>query len=189
MKGLLPFIFMASKKNRVRSGFLRIIPFKLKAGIAVAFTVLALAGGDRFLSGRVIEVADGDSLTVYSSPGQKIRVRLYGVDSPESGQAGGEEAGAFCRSLALYRQVKVKVLSGDQYGRSVAVLTLPDGRVLNEEMVRHGHAWVYTRYCKESDCRGWKRLENEARSKKQGLWKRPNPQPPWQWRKKHGRRR
>lgn len=164
----------------------RAAPFKVKAGLALALAFFALAGGDRLLSGRVIEVTDGDSLTLYSALGQSERVRLYGIDSPEAGQAGGREAARFCRALALRKQVEMRTLYEDQYGRKTAVLTLPDGAILNEEMVRAGHAWVYPQFCKEARCRDWKRLEKEAREKKLGLWDEPDPVPPWKWRK--GRR-
>lgn len=57
-----------------------------------------------------------------------------------------------------------------------------DGKLLNEELVRAGYAWVYKRYCKKSICSEWLDLESQARSSAIGLWADPNPQAPWKWR-------
>ena len=56
--------------------------------------------------------------------------------------------------------------------------------MVNQEIIRAGYAWVYSRYCKKPICLEWKRLEGEAEVAKQGLWKDENPVPPWEWRRK-----
>ncbi len=139
-------------------------------------------GGNHLLKGRVISVPDGDTLVLYLSAGGTERVRLYGVDSPELSQAGGEESSAFLRSLALYKKVDMDVRYKDPYGRSVAVVRLDDGRVLNEELLRHGQTWLYTRYCDAPQCTAWKKLEREAKQARLGLWQDAAPTPPWKWR-------
>ncbi len=68
----------------------------------------------------------------------------------------------------------------DRFGRTVGEVTLPDGRVLNHELVRAGLAWWYRRYAPEDDT--LKQLEAEARQAKRGLWADPNPVSPWEWR-------
>jgi len=150
--------------------------------------MLALGlGGGHFLRGRVISVADGDSLTVLTQQGERQRIRLYGIDAPESGQAGGEAATAFARSKALFTEVELNVMDTDRFGRAVAMVTLPDGSILNEELVRHGHAWVYDTYCRQPICIKWRALEKEARVNKKGLWADKNPTPPWTWRRSNRR--
>lgn len=73
----------------------------------------------------------------------------------------------------------------DKYGRTVADVILPDGRVLNRELVSAGLAWWYRRYSQDKSLR---QLEEQARSAKRGLWADPNPIPPWCYRKlKKGR--
>jgi len=154
--------------------------------LVVFFVLLAFGvGGGLFLRGRVISVADGDTLTVFTQEGARRRIRLYGVDCPESLQAGGAEATSFTRSEALFADAEIKVMDTDKYGRSVALVILPDGRTLNEELIRNGHAWVYANYCRIPQCAKWRVLEREARINKRGLWASPNPLPPWAWRKKH----
>jgi micrococcal nuclease len=68
----------------------------------------------------------------------------------------------------------------DRYGRSVADVTLPDGRSLNREMVRGGIAWWYRKYAANDQVLA--RLEAEARQAKRGLWSQADPKPPWEWR-------
>ena len=158
------------RKNRLWS---------LIVGLLVLLSLFA------FAQGKVIKVTDGDSLTVLTSEGKFTTVRLYGVDCPEFRQEGGPEAADFASDLAFLKEVRLTVLNVDQYGRSVALVHLPDGRTLNQELVEAGHAWVYTNYCKESFCGAWKALEQKAKAQKKGLWSRSNPQAPWNWRKEN----
>ncbi len=138
-----------------------------------------------FAQGKVIKVTDGDSLTVLGTDGKFETIRLYGIDSPEYHQEGGIAAYEFTKELAFLQEVKITQIDKDQHGRSVALVHLKDGRSLNEELLRAGQAWHYGAYCKQAFCPGWKLLEIEAKSKKKGLWGKPNPLPPWKWRKHH----
>ena len=152
----------------------------------ILFLIFGAVGGV-FLPGKVISVADGDTLTFLGSGGEVRKIRLYGVDSPELHQPGGKEAAEFTKSLVLLSKVNIQTMDTDQYGRSVAVVTLDDGRVLNEELLKNGHAWVYTSYCKTARCAYWQTLEAKARSERAGLWSGKKPVPPWQWRRRHSR--
>jgi endonuclease YncB( thermonuclease family) len=128
----------------------------------------------------VESVSDGDTITVRGG-GDRTRVRVYGIDCPEAGQAYGGEAGEFTRTLTLGKRVILERKSKDQYGRTVATVTLPDGRDLAHELVRHGLAWWYERYAPDDEA--LKTLEAEARAKKLGLWSQARPTPPWDYRK------
>ncbi len=68
----------------------------------------------------------------------------------------------------------------DRYGRTIADVILPDGRVLNRELVRAGFAWWYRRYAPEDET--LEQLECEARGARRGLWADAEPVPPWEWR-------
>lgn len=155
----------------------------------IAFIILLLLGGagGMFLPGRVISVADGDTITFLTSSGERRKIRLYGVDCPELQQAGGKAATEFTSSLVLFSNVKVQTMDTDRYNRTVAIVTLEDGRVLNEELVKNGHAWVYSAYCKTARCAYWLGLEAKARAQRLGLWRDKKPVPPWQWRRYHPR--
>lgn len=71
------------------------------------------------------------TVTVLTEAKEQVRVRLYGIDTPESKQPFGSKATQFVRDLAALNQnVEVDVRDIDQYDRTVAVIILPDGRNL-----------------------------------------------------------
>lgn len=152
---------------------------------ALLVSTLVLAGGFFFCKGKVLQVIDGDTVVALTSAGTIEKIRLYGIDCPEARQAGGREAAAFARDLLLFAPVSISVVETDQYGRSVAVVRLQDGRLANAELVGSGHAWVYRNYCKEAVCASWYARERHAKKQGLGLWRRNNPVPPWQWRRTH----
>lgn len=132
-------------------------------------------------SGKVIHVADGDTITVLKS-GKKVKVRLYGIDTPEKTQWYGQNAKAFTSSQVMGKQVDVQVIDTDRHGRAVGVVTVGD-LVLNKHLVEYGYAWVYYQYCKKAFCFAWAKAEHEAKKAKRGLWKNAKAVPPWEYRK------
>jgi micrococcal nuclease len=149
----------------------------------ILFLLLLGLGLFGFAKGKVVKVADGDTVTVLSAEGRMERVRLQGIDSPEFDQPGGLEAKEFCSDLALFKEVELTPLGRDDYGRTVALLRLPGGRLLNEELVRNGQAWVSDKYCTQPWCIGWRELQKKARQQKLGLWANPKAVPPWVWKR------
>ena len=128
--------------------------------------------------GKVIGVADGDTITVLHDRQPEI-IRLNGIDSPEKGQAFGDRAKEFTAQLAFGQMVQVIVRDLDRYGRTVADVRLPDGRSLNHEVVRGGYAWWFRRYSSDASLGT---AESEARSARRGLWANARPMAPWDWR-------
>jgi endonuclease YncB( thermonuclease family) len=133
-------------------------------------------------SGKVVGVADGDTITVLRDK-EQVRIRLYGIDCPEGGQAFGKKAKQFTSQMVYGKVVEVEPVDVDRYGRTVGLVTVFK-RLVNEELANAGFAWVYTRYCDRPICERWKVLEYEAREAKRGLWADPNAIPPWEFRKK-----
>lgn len=132
-------------------------------------------------SGKVIGVADGDTITVLDGTSQ-IKIRLNGVDCPEKAQAFGTKAKQFTSSLVFGQTVTIRAKEKDRYGRTVGDVVLSDGRILNHELVRSGLAWWYQKYApSDTVLRG---LEAEARAAKVGLWADPNPVAPWEFRRR-----
>ena len=136
-------------------------------------------------TGKVIGISDGDTITVLE-PIKKtpVKIRLYGIDTPEKKQAFGTRAKQFTSDLCFGKTVDVETVDTDRYGRTVALIKLENGKILNEEIVRSGFAWVYTRYCRKPVCLKWNRLQDEARAAGLGLWKDKDPVPPWEFRRR-----
>ncbi len=132
---------------------------------------------------RIMNVIDGDTVDVQpETGGERVRVRLHGIDAPERKQPYGEAAREFVFNIALFENVDVEpVGKPDRYGRLVAIILLPDGESLQALLLAAGLAWVWPRYCR--DCREWQNVHDAARAAGRGLWAEPDPVPPWMWRR------
>ena len=129
-----------------------------------------------------IGVSDGDTITVLAAENQQIKIRLYGIDSPESGQPHGRKAKQNMSALVFGKDVEVTTVGQKHYGRMIARVSV-GGLDVCEEQLRAGYAWVFPRYCKLKICRGWEVIEAEARAARRGLWQDKEPVQPWEWRK------
>ena len=112
--------------------------------ILLVFAFPACAGN---YSARVVGIADGDTITILKADKTQHRIRLWGVDAPETGQDFGSRAKQAASSLAFGKQVTIRARDTDRYGRTVAGVILPDGRSMNREMVRQGMALVVSPVC------------------------------------------
>src|SRR6478672_10050506 len=109
---------------------------------------------------RVVGISDGDTIRVVHD-GREVRIRLHGIDCPESKQAFGSRAKQFTSEMVFDQVVHLRVRDIDRYGRTVAEVWLGDGRMLNRELVRAGLAWWYRRYAPYDTI--LEQLEQEAR--------------------------
>jgi endonuclease YncB( thermonuclease family) len=132
-------------------------------------------------SGEVVGVVDGDTIDVQRGT-QSVRVRLYGIDTPEKGQWYGQNAKTFTSVQVFGKVVEVQEIDVDRYGRVGGLVSVGD-LILNRHLVEYGYAWVYHRYCKRPFCSEWAKVEANARSEKRGLWKTANAIPPWEYRR------
>jgi micrococcal nuclease len=148
----------------MRSGHLRILCL-----FAPALLACQLALGEDF-SGLVVGVSDGDTITVMHD-GKAERIRLNGIDAPEKSQPFTNRAKQFVSELAFDQEVTVETRGQDRYGRTIAEVFLPDGRNLNQEIVKAGFAWWFRRYAPND--KELERLETEASDAKRGLWVDP----------------
>jgi endonuclease YncB( thermonuclease family) len=164
-------------KVAVSSGVRGIVP----AGLAFLLVVgLIGAVGAREIQGRVIGITDGDTLTILHAGRQQV-IRLHGIDAPEKVQAFGTRAKLCAAALAFGQTVIVSVRGLDRYGRTIGDVTLPDGRILNQELVRAGCAWWFRRYSTDDRLAA---LEAVARAERRGLWADPHAVAPWKWRRR-----
>jgi len=135
-------------------------------------------------SGEVVGITEGDTITVLNSKTLKaVKIRLYGIDTPERGQAFGKKAKQFTSDMVFGKVVEVHRMDTDRYGRTVALVAV-NKRLLNEELVKAGYAWVYDFYCSEPICESWKNFQLRAKFDKRGLWADPDRIPPWEFRRK-----
>lgn len=131
------------------------------------------------LSGTVVGISDGDTLTVLVDSTPR-KIRLNGVDAPESRQAHGTKAKEFLAALAFRKDVTLRVVDTDRYGRLVADVIV-DGRSAGAALIEAGYAWHYKAYSKDPALAA---LELEARKRKAGLWSDPAPVAPWEFRRR-----
>ena len=149
------------------------------------------SSGRQELSGRVIAIADGDTITILDSANTQHRIRLQGIDAPESHQAFGEQSRLNLSEMIFGKDVSVSYQKVDQYGRLVGKILL-DGKDINLEQVKAGMAWHYKFYEDEQtpeDRDLYARAEAEARAAHLGLWQNPNPTEPYHFRKEENRER
>ena len=129
-------------------------------------------------SGPVVSVLDGDTIDVLHNQGPS-RIRLSGIDCPEKGQAYGQQAKQAASTLVYGKQVTLQTYGLDKYGRTLAVVFLPDGTNVNHTLVKDGWCWWYRKYAPgDTVLEG---LDKDAREAKIGVGADPNPVPPWEW--------
>lgn len=149
------------------------------------------AAGAQTLNGRVIRVADGDTITVLDATNTQHRIRLEGIDAPESHQAFGSQSKQSLAQMIFDQDVTVIYQKTDQYGRLVGKI-LFGGRDINLEQVKSGMAWHYKEYQREqtvADRELYASAENEARAARRGLWLDADPVEPSAFRKEEKRER
>jgi len=147
-------------------------PFLL---LLVASLVLSsiVTAQDFYLCTRVI---DGDTIAVEKN-GKKEKVRLIGVDTPETVhpfkpiEYFGKEASEFTRKKVEGKRVNLEYdwQSRDKYGRLLAYVYIGDGTFLNAEIIRQGYGFAYTRYPFKY-LEDFRQYEREARTNNRGLW-------------------
>ena len=132
-----------------------------------ALSCVAVVAQARIFSGVVTHVTDGDTLWVrIAQQGEPVKVRIQGMDAPESCQSGGAQASAALAARVLGQKVQLQSRSRDDYGRVVARVTL-HGQDVGRWMVAQGHAWSY----------GWRGRrapyaseQERAQAARAGLW-------------------
>jgi micrococcal nuclease len=149
---------------------LRLIPFVLALTACVA-TAQAPAQNAR-VPCRVARVIDGDT---FSCTGGR-RVRLLSIDAPERDQRPASDSATAALQRLIRRGTEVSLELGrdstDRYGRTLAFAWLPDGRLINEELVRGG--WVVVYLYDRKNPQHTARLqvvEDSARARRRGLWR------------------
>lgn len=138
------------------------------------------------LNGTVVAISDGDTLTLLDKNHQQHKIRLMGIDAPESHQAFGQKSKTHLSNLVFKREVSAECGKTDIYRRQVCKIRV-NGIDANLEQVKAGMAWWYRSYSREQlpqDREDYEAAEVSAKSQGLGLWSEKNPIPPWEWRKR-----
>ena len=121
--------------------------FQLKTFYSVLLIILSCS----FLQaqkGTIIKVIDGETYLIKTLEGSEIiKVRLWGIDTPEKKQPFGMTAKNYCVDRYLNKTIDVNIKDVDRYGRTVAVLSLGK-EIINEHLIAVGLAWDYHYYSK-----------------------------------------
>jgi micrococcal nuclease len=156
---------------------------ELKAGLLMLMLFLVPQAELKTINGKVTLVRNGDTLTVKTKRNRAYKVRLVDIDAPEISQPFGKPSRRLARYLALKKIVRVNYTFKDKYGRLIGEVFLPDGKLLNEEMLKAGLAWHYR--VKHPHSNFLEKLEYKAWQKKLGLWIQEKPVPPWKFRREN----
>ena len=162
--------------------------------LGLQFALLAQTLGAATLSGRVIHVADGDTLTVVDDQHHSHKIRLAGIDAPERGQPFGRRSAEALIRLTTNRFVTVDGGKTDRYQRRVGIVRIapPDcvscapSIDVGLALISAGLAWHYRSYEREqntADRDYYRSAEAGARARQDGLWADAAPTPPWDWRR------
>ena len=137
---------------------------------------------NKTFSAKVIGVMDGDTMEILYK-NMPTKIRLAHIDCPEKKgkQPFGNNAKIALSDLCFGKIVTIKGEKYDRYKRLIAVAINDKNQNVNQEMIKLGMAWHYTKYSKDPV---YEKLETEARKKRVGLWQDKNPIAPWLWREK-----
>jgi endonuclease YncB( thermonuclease family) len=145
------------------------------AALVVLGAVAIQAAPIRTVTATITKISDGDTVQAITPEGTKLKVRLYGIDAPETqkgnkpGEPFGNASKDYLASLISQRSVRVEIRDIDRYRRMVAILWLAE-RNVNQEMIAAGMAEAYVEYLKKPYRAPFIQAEQEAKAQGKGVW-------------------
>ena len=162
----------------------QLVAILFKLGILSGESSRGVAGvSDASFSAKVVDVHDGDTITVEDTFKNQVKVRLAKIDAPELNQEGGREARRHLCDLIEGTTVRIERTGKDDYGRILAIVYDRDDYEVNLQMVKDGWAWHFKKYDQSYN---YSQAEENAKLQFRGIWKYGTPTPPWEWRKRGG---
>lgn len=155
----------------------------MRVGLLLGFILSTTAAAETY-TGRVVGVADGDTVTVLDSANTQHKVRLAGVDAPEKKQAFGQVSKQHLSNQVFDKTVTIETTKRDRYQREIGKV-LVNGRDANLGQIEAGLAWHYKHYAGEQsplDRQSYASAEVAAQQVRKGLWQDANPVAPWDFR-------
>lgn len=145
---------------------------------------LARSAQAETITGQIIGVTDGDSLTLLDSARQTHRIRLAGIDAPEKKQDFGQRAKTNLSTWAFGHSASADCRKRERYQRQICVVRVA-GKDVGLAQIRSGLAWWYRQYAREQTPEErlyYEQAEANAETHRLGLWSSSDPVPPWDWR-------
>ena len=153
--------------------------------LVLGLLLCCVAAADE-ITGRVVGITDGDTLTILDSGRTQHKIRLNGIDAPEKQQPYGSASKQHLSDLAYGKEARAACYKRDRYGREVCSVFV-DGKDVGLAQLDAGLAWWYRKYAHEQLPRErteYESAEDRAAADRTGLWQDKNAVPPWEWRHK-----
>ncbi len=153
--------------------------------VLIVMALLSLSAHAVTLTGRVVSIADGDTLTLLDVENQQHTIRLSGIDAPETAQDFGQQAKTSLSAMAFSQPARAECRKPDRYQQEICVVFV-DSKDVGLEQIRNGMAWWYQKYSKDQtqqERADYAQAEFKAKIYRNGLWNSKNPTPPWKWRR------
>ena len=154
-------------------------PKKLSLLILASLLIFLATAGHaaplRTVTATITKITDGDTVQAVTPEGTKLKVRLYGIDAPETtkgktpGEPFGNDARNYLASLISQKSVRVEIRDIDRYRRMVAIVWLAE-RNVNQEMIAAGLAEAYGEYLKPPYRTPFLQAEQDAKAQRKGIW-------------------
>jgi endonuclease YncB( thermonuclease family) len=176
---------MTDKPNKSRRGRKAVTAALIMLALFMLVMLLSVCGCAQTITGKVVGVSDGDTITVLDASNKQHKIRLEGIDAPESNQDFGSRSKQSLSDLVFGKTVTVTSRKKDKYGHTLGEVTL-DGKDISHEQVQRGMAWAYHYSANEvrpEEPTPDELAEAQARKEKRGLWADPSPTPPWDFRR------
>lgn len=159
--------------------------YKIKLTLLLCLTALVSTNSFADVTGKVVGITDGDTITVLDNTNVQHKVRLAGIDAPEKKQPFGQKSKQSLSDCAYDKSATIVGDKLDRYGRLVGKVMV-NNVDCNLRQINQGLAWHYKKYMKEQvfdDRLIYMHAEDDARNGKVGLWVDEMPEPPWEWRR------
>ena len=151
--------------------------------IAIALTLISSAASADTLTGRVVGIADGDTLTLLVGR-QPYKIQIAAIDAPERYQAWGEQSKTHLSRLTLNRTAVANCSRLERWDHQACQVTV-NGVDIGLQQIKEGMAWWVrqdTHTQSAEDQSAYESAELMAKMRRMGLWGATNPVPPWEFR-------
>ena len=132
---------------------------------------------DEETKGKVVSVLDGNTVEVLTVEGERHKILLFGIDSPDSGQNFSDHAKTLLTKLVLNKDITLVLRGKDRTGTRMGEIQIPGAHDPRHELIREGLTWT------TENNPEWEMLKEHARNQGLGLWSEEHPMPPWLYRR------